>query len=305
MAFPAILNWLDAALFGYQTIANNGVAMPTRSALNFVGFNVVDDPELGSTDVISAAGAAVWTVDNDTDFSTFGTTALATDGNYTFNGTIWTRGNASNDRVAMTTNAGTGLVIAPAISVVFEPPTVTAPFLSLPLTSVIPNFGLTTPFRMTWYRESGNESTTSLGSDISSAAIYSPTTHTFHQVGHSFDSNIGSPSSYINSSIDGASGETNEETNLSSYNVFRAEFPMGLASSWVVFSCSTYAGDWPADDTFVTAYLALPAGSLNTGGVWSKIGSVADYAMILSAERRSGSPTNLAVTFGRTRVEHR
>jgi hypothetical protein len=244
-----------------------------------------------------------WQINNDTLWGAQGTVSMPSNTGYTFNGTLWTRGNAANDRVTMATVPGQGLAISPAISVLFEPPTYTAPYLSVPLSSVIPNFGLTTRFRCTWWRYSGNESTTSLGADISSMGVYNPTTNTYHKIGHEFDSNQGAASCYTESTIGTQSGQINQNLSLSSYNVFRVEFPMGIGANYAIYSVATYGSDWPTDGEFVSAYNALPTGALNFNASYAVIGTAAGYNLALSAERKGGSPTNLTVTFGRTRIE--
>lgn len=50
------MSWIDALIFGYRTLQNGGVAVPTRSVLNFVSGGLTDNPNQSRTDYVAVGG---------------------------------------------------------------------------------------------------------------------------------------------------------------------------------------------------------------------------------------------------------
>ncbi len=48
-------SYLDKLLLGYRQVDSNGIPLRTRQILNFIGFTVVDNPSLGTTDVFGGS----------------------------------------------------------------------------------------------------------------------------------------------------------------------------------------------------------------------------------------------------------
>jgi len=48
-------SFLDKLLLGYRQVDSNGVPLRTRQILNFIGFTVIDNPSLGTTDVFGGS----------------------------------------------------------------------------------------------------------------------------------------------------------------------------------------------------------------------------------------------------------
>lgn len=99
---------------------------------------------------------ATWITALDEDFSAESNQTLTTDGNYTIGTKVWVKGNSTGDSTAMAVTAGTGLVIIPAQTTSIGGATFTAPYLRISLTTLIPNFTLYTPLRLTMYVSAEN-----------------------------------------------------------------------------------------------------------------------------------------------------
>ncbi len=295
MVFPAILNWLDGALFGYQTVANNGIAMPVRSALNFIGFGVVDDPELGTTDITGIP--AGWLTATRTDFTSLGTIALTTDGPYTINGLTWTKENSANDASPMVINSN-GLVITPAYSTNLSGSTRTLPCLYTSIVAMIPGIGLSSPIRGTVYVKTQNAAANYDGAIM---VIENQTPVSFFETGHVFN---GGAAATAYGQLSGTDGSGYNNTSFAAANVFRIEFPMGIGAGYAVISCATYSGGIPADSAFTPLFNVLCANTTATGTIAASIGTMAAWDVMIGAQR-AGSATSLSIAIGEIVVEYK
>src|SRR6185295_15370073 len=50
------MSFLDGLIYGIRSILNNGTSVPTRSALNFIGATIADDPTNDRTNVTVSGG---------------------------------------------------------------------------------------------------------------------------------------------------------------------------------------------------------------------------------------------------------
>jgi hypothetical protein len=98
------------------------------------------------------SAASNWVTAMDIDLTAEATQTLTTDGNYTIGGLTWTKAQSTNDLVAMKITNGTGLVIQPkATSNNYNGTTRSAPYIYIPVTSIIPGYDWTYSIRLWIY----------------------------------------------------------------------------------------------------------------------------------------------------------
>lgn len=106
---------------------------------------------------IPNAGTVNWVTTLDLDFTVQSSQTLGSDAAFTVGGLSWTKMNSANDATAMAVTNGAGLVITPNSTSNISSSTMTAPLLRIPMTTIIPNFTMMTPFRIWAWVSASNE----------------------------------------------------------------------------------------------------------------------------------------------------
>ena len=244
-----------------------------------------------------------WQTALDLDFTVQTPQTFTTDGQYTINGLTWTKDNSANETVASSIGPN-GLKFIPASTTDLNAATYTAPTLSVPLSSIIPNYALDTPIRVWLYIGGINAAINYDGTDLAlgnvTPAIVSGSTYIRAVKGVG---NVGSTVvNYYALNLNGSRSSFEATADYIGNNVQVILVPdgMGGAVSQLMTGLFVSGSSWPLESTLQPAANATVAGGVTD---ITSVGNANAQRLVLGAHR-AGSATNLVVTYNRIKVEY-
>lgn len=252
----------------------------------------------GPAGATGATGSSGWVTYVDLDITSLSNVSYSSNGAITFNGWAATNINVGNARVAPQVINGTGLQFAPSSTGTFSGSTQTCTGIYIPLTNILPAWGLSTGCRIWVYQSSANESG---NYDGAFAALYNPTTLAYVGLARIYSSGV---SLYGYSYGSGLSAQQISVGGLSSTNIYQVSAPSGIGSLNVQQNVATYSSGWPADSGSTQVSVFGPGANANYGSN-PFVGTASQWCLFLGAQSSGHSGTSYTCTFARLRVDYR
>lgn len=236
-----------------------------------------------------------WYTVMDLDFTSLGTISLATNGTYNLGGYTWTKLNSAQDSVAAGIDS-TGLAFTPTNSpntnYSSSPSLRNLPLLTIPLTSAVPNFNLSTGIRVWVYN---SVLTATQNYQISMVGVDNGTPSYNRHVKRGYSGTNIVYSAVANNSVEFVQATTAVATNSSS-NVLMFELPqfnINLMNAYF----GSYSSGFPQLSSMTMLKPPLPT-------AWDPTAyTLANSVILLGGLVVSGAPT--VMKFARIKVEAR
>lgn len=235
---------------------------PPADSTYFVGYNGSDV----DWEVPSATGGAGWAIAKDIDFSAESSQTLTTDGTYTIGGITWTKANSTNDATAMAVTNGSGLVIIPKTTGIWNGTTRTAPCIYTDIPTLIPTYYIDMPIRVWLYISADNIG--QAGDNVGMVLDNFGTSSTDRQANMWRAFPAGVASITFGTVIAGASTtSTTVGTPLNNTDrVMVMAFQNGMWQSGAVLYTAAYSSGWPSQPALRPCLRAVSTtGTLNVG----------------------------------------
>jgi hypothetical protein len=292
-----------------NVITPAGVIMPPEPAIQIIGAeSIVDNPTIGATVVTLGSGGSGWQTARDVDLTAQGAITIPTNSTFLIAGDTWTSYNSAASSPAMSIASGTGLVLTPTSSTQLAYNEFTLPTIAIPLASLIPNFQISTPFRL--YLNIG---AANFGGSTDAAILgvtNQPGTTSAGSIIWSWWKANGPENKYLTSI--GTNQVTATDTLATTHTVLIIEAPIGLAGGII----NTYTGvmtgalGWPtAGNQWCHQCLQTLSGGYYSSdfGPQLQIGNYINFSgqlYLFFGAQRNGSGTSLVVDLSAYRVDY-
>ena len=311
--------WEAVGTSGYSTIQVNGSALSPESILDIIGTGALtatgaDDPSNGRSKItLNVAGSVNtgWQTVRNTDLTAVGNITIPTNSTYVVAGDTWTSINfAKASTFTLTSGTGYTIDVASGTASNFSGAGVTAPGFTIPLSSLIPNFAMNTPFRMWWNVSSQN---LAANGDQINATITNTGNNLTQSVRKLWTSGALNHQWMVTQG--GGTISTLDATHTAD-TVLVLEFPQGIAGGTV----NSYTGvmgagtlNWPSQVTASANQLwnhvfGNWVSALNASGdnatVGNYVGNAQPYEIIQFTVGNNASATNLSVVINAFRLDY-
>ena len=262
----------------------------------------------GSAWVSSSTSASGWIALPFINFASLANQTFSTDGTYTVAGytNAWTKGNSTNDRVAMAIVNGTGLVISPGATGNYYQGTKTLPYLSLNLASAIANLGQDTPLRVTIYESSSNETTNSDAMIVALEHSSTPVGLANYYMLRTKYTSSGAQTIQAGITVNQTVPSTTQIDLPSNYanNVLQIVCPNGIGGHTGLFRGTVYSSSFPNTATGMTQFAA---GNALTAGLQAySSGPFTNTAdLLIGACRNGNADTAYTATIAGLQIEYK